>query len=269
MQRIVLDRTDLRVSRLGFGTASLHRRLSRSTRLRLLDAAFDHGISHFDTAPYYGYGLAEADLGVFLRGRRDRVTVATKVGLYPPVESSRSAWEVLFRKGAGKLLPRLSSPRIDWSLEAAERSLTKSLRRLGTDYVDVVFLHEPEFSAIDSNSWLAWLEEQRSRGRVRYWGLAGKPEGVEPWLRERHPLAAVLQVQDSLDRAEADIVLRHGRRLQLTYGYLRRALATGSHMSPASVLRQALRRNRDGAILVSTRSVDHLRELIEAVSCPC
>jgi aryl-alcohol dehydrogenase-like predicted oxidoreductase len=53
-------------------------------RLQLLECAYDAGIRHFDTAPYYGYGEAERVLGEFLRGKRDQVTITTKFGIQPP-----------------------------------------------------------------------------------------------------------------------------------------------------------------------------------------
>lgn len=71
-------------SRFGFGTSGIMgAALSRSGRLRLLETAFDQGIHHFDTAPLYGQGEAEALLGVFARGRRERITITTKFGLLP------------------------------------------------------------------------------------------------------------------------------------------------------------------------------------------
>jgi aryl-alcohol dehydrogenase-like predicted oxidoreductase len=57
--------------------------LTSTGRLRLLEAAFDQGITHFDTAPLYGAGLAEEVLGRFCKGRRHNVTITTKFGLLP------------------------------------------------------------------------------------------------------------------------------------------------------------------------------------------
>ena len=72
-------------SRFGFGTSGIMgAALTRSGRLRLLETALDHGIHHFDTAPLYGQGEAEALLGHFVRSRRDRLTLTTKFGLLPP-----------------------------------------------------------------------------------------------------------------------------------------------------------------------------------------
>ena len=72
-------------SRLGFGTSGIMgAALTSRGRLRLLDAAFDAGIRHFDTAPLYGLGLAEEVLGRFARRCRGDITLTTKFGLEPP-----------------------------------------------------------------------------------------------------------------------------------------------------------------------------------------
>ena len=92
MQKAVIENTAIPVSRLSMGTASLHLLFSSVQRQKLIQASATAGITHFDTSPYYGYGLAETDLGVFLRGQRAAYTVTTKVGLYPwRATSSRAA----------------------------------------------------------------------------------------------------------------------------------------------------------------------------------
>ena len=80
MRYITIKNTDIKVSRLAFGTASLHHIFSRKKRLNLLEDALMLGISHFDTSPYYGYGLSEIDLGLMSKGRRDHVSITTKIG---------------------------------------------------------------------------------------------------------------------------------------------------------------------------------------------
>ncbi|MFO0137882.1 MAG: aldo/keto reductase [Cyanobacteriota bacterium] len=71
-------------SRLGFGTSGIMgSALTSAGRLRLLEVAFEEGISHFDTAPLYGQGLAESLLGKFARSRRESLTITTKFGLVP------------------------------------------------------------------------------------------------------------------------------------------------------------------------------------------
>jgi aryl-alcohol dehydrogenase-like predicted oxidoreductase len=58
--------------------------MTAAGRLRLLEAAFDQGVRHFDTAPLYGMGLAEEVLSIFARGRRSDITITSKFGLLPP-----------------------------------------------------------------------------------------------------------------------------------------------------------------------------------------
>ena len=68
MRRVELPGSELRLSRLGFGTAGLMARLGRRESVRLVEIAHDSGITHFDTARAYGYGEAESALGDFLAG---------------------------------------------------------------------------------------------------------------------------------------------------------------------------------------------------------
>ncbi|MBC8027722.1 MAG: aldo/keto reductase, partial [Steroidobacteraceae bacterium] len=79
MHTIPLPGTPVKLSRLAFGTASLHHLASTRRRADLLRTAFDHGITHFDTSPYYGDGIGERALAALGAAG----TVATKVGLYP------------------------------------------------------------------------------------------------------------------------------------------------------------------------------------------
>lgn len=261
MKHAILPNTAIQVSRIAFGTASLHHRFSAAQRQHLLQAAATEGITHFDTSPYYGYGLAETDLGKFLRGQRTAFTIATKVGLYPWGFTHRRAMGVWTRKALGKLVPRLSLPAVNWQVGRARASLDSSLRRLGTDYVDFLFLHEPDPGLMTEDAFLRWLESEQTDGRVRAWGLAGIAERVAPLVLARHPLAWVVQTHDSLDGRQADFITACGRCLQFTYGYLS-ALRPGIESeSPEQVMQKALARNQTGAILVSTRRIERMGKL--------
>ena len=261
MRSVALPRTEIHVSRLSFGTASLHHLVTSSRRQELLAAAFDHAFTHFDTAPYYGFGIAEEELGRFLRGRRGGVTVATKVGLYPPRDIYPNTASVWLQKAAGGVFPTLSRPIIDWSIAAAARSLDRSLRRLRTDWIDLLLLHEPASTAVESEIFLDWLKEERSKGKIRAWGLAGHAECMNTWLSTNHPLGMVLQVQDSLMRKEADQLIRYGRDLQITYGYLSANSALPRSLAVTEILERAMQRNAIGSIVVSTRRLEHMSEL--------
>ena len=83
MDTLVLGTTGRRTSRLGFGCTSLLSAGGRAKGLWLLEAAYDAGIRHFDTAPMYGEGESEDVLGEFLERHREDCTVTTKFGIPP------------------------------------------------------------------------------------------------------------------------------------------------------------------------------------------
>ena len=255
MNQITLPGTDIRVSRFSFGTAGLFNASgSARERGRLLAAAYDNGFTHFDTAPYYAFGIAERDLRPFLAAR-PQATVATKVGLYSPGGETQSAALVFLRKAAGRAWPALSRATVDWSVERARSALSASLRRLGRERIDLYLLHEPDLRLIATDEWLRWLEDEGER--VAWFGVAGNSERIGPFVESANRLAAVVQTNDSLDGREADVVARFGRPPQLTYGYVS-ARRSGGPLDAATILGAALRRNRTGSIIVSTRRIDRL-----------
>src|SRR5437868_4513715 len=83
MQRIDVANLNGGASVIGMGCASLGSRVGRREGLRALDRAFDAGVTWFDVAPSYGDAEAETILGEFVRGRRDKVKICTKVGIRP------------------------------------------------------------------------------------------------------------------------------------------------------------------------------------------
>ncbi len=264
MRAAVISSSGIRVSRFGYGTGSLHRAFSARERHRLLDAAADLGFTHFDTSPYYGYGLAETDLGVFLRGRRARFTLTTKIGLYPWGPAARHAAAVWVRKAVGRALPTVSLPVSDFDEQRARRSLDDSLRRLGAEMVDFLLLHEPDRARVNTEAILGWLQSERQAGRIRAWGVAGIADRIAPFVADSGGLAAVVQTSDSLEGREADVVTRTGRSLDFTYGYFGGAATAGAN-SPAQPA-DVLARNATGCILVSSHRIERLKSLAEAAA---
>lgn len=260
MQSIRIPGTVLDVSRLSFGTASLHHLFKGPQRQALLKAALDAGFTHFDTSPYYGFGLAEKSLGELHQVELQRITIASKVGLYGPNGAGPSVPEILLRKIAGKGLPALNKPVVDWSVARAQKSLESSLRRLRRDWLDILFLHEPVATLIATEEWQRWLESLVQAGKVRHFGVAGEAPSIAVMLDTSPVLTSIVQVRDSLDKHQADVLLQHQRALQFTYGYM----AGGVQQDGAAVLREALQRNASGSILVSTRRVERVASLARA-----
>lgn len=184
LEPIELAHTGRTTTRLGFGCSGLMGGISERESLRLLHTAYDAGIRHFDVAPSYGHGLAERCLGKFLRGKADRVTVATKYGVLPPPHTilMGAASRLLrpavrrfptLRKSAAKAAAGLKSNAL-FSSNEAERSLETSLRELGIDRVDLWLLHEATASDLNDSDLLAALENAKRRGRIGNYGVASE-----------------------------------------------------------------------------------------------
>jgi D-threo-aldose 1-dehydrogenase len=135
----------LRFTELGFGTAplgNLYRAISDAEADAILDAAWAGGVRYYDTAPLYGYGLAETRLNRFLRDKpRDEYVLSTKVGrLLQAVPAAQ-------RDGVGKWFDVPNRREVyDYGHDGVMRSVEVSLERLGVDRIDVLFAHDLDLS---------------------------------------------------------------------------------------------------------------------------
>ena len=285
MRQTELPGTGVTTTRLGFGCAGLLRVGSSAARQRLLAAAYDAGIRHFDVAPMYGLGAAEPELGRFARGRRQHLVIATKFGITPgrlgrsfrhlqgPLRSVLRRLPALGRLARSRS-EALYEPRT-YDAAAARASLEASLRQLGTDYVDLFLLHEPRPDDVLGSDLPDFLESARRRGQVRAYGVAG-PAGPTLDIRRRVPeLAPVIQIPNdaicreiegvgATDRAvvtfsplssSMKVVLEYlrahestRRRWCETLGY---DLAVPENLA-VFLLSYALKANPSGAVLFST-----------------
>lgn len=128
------------ITGLGFGGAplgNLYSEVAEGAAEATLQAAWDAGIRYFDTAPLYGHGLSESRIGRLLAGKpRDGYFLSTKVGrLLEPAT-------VPFREQSGYVAGLPFSARFDYSADGVRRSLDESLKRLGTDRIDIVYIHD-------------------------------------------------------------------------------------------------------------------------------
>ena len=180
MEQRTLGRTGVRVSAVGFGGwvlgTSWYGRLDEAEGDALVRHALDLGITFFDTADSYGEdGVSESLLAAALDGvPRDAYQLGTKIGY--DIEAPR-------QHAHGERPHR-------WDGAFLRRSLEASLRRLRTDAVDLLELHNPRLDAIDDDDCFATLEAMKREGTVRAYGVALGPaigweeEGVRA-LRER------------------------------------------------------------------------------------
>ena len=148
-----LGETDLRISILGFGASPLgdvFRKTSPAERMDAVHLAVDRGINSFDVSPYYGLTLAETRLGEALEGRREKVVLTTKCGRY----------------GADEF---------DFSAARITAGLEDSLKRLRTDYVDLLQAHDVEFGDVQQvvEETVPAMRKLQEQGKARYIGITG------------------------------------------------------------------------------------------------
>jgi aryl-alcohol dehydrogenase-like predicted oxidoreductase len=193
MRSVELGDTGMRCSVLGFGCAPLMGRVGRRASLAALSAAYDAGISFFDTARSYGYGEAEALLGEFLQGRRHHVILSTKFGIVP----SRSGGLKRIVKPMARTLLQVYPPARSmmqgvltaqttggqFNVATMQQSVEASLRALRTDYVDLLFLHEPAADVLTHEDLMRALEALVRQGKVRSFGVSAELEVAQAALR--------------------------------------------------------------------------------------
>jgi aryl-alcohol dehydrogenase-like predicted oxidoreductase len=170
-----LGSTGLLVSSLGMGCGRLGSRpvpADLRAGLWAVSLAMARGINFFDTADAYGRGLSERTIGRALDGRRDRAVIATKCGMLKtpaallravsnsgPLPDVRSARDLLSSR-------RCYEPRY------VKRAAEASLRRLGSDYIDLFLLHSPPPDVLREGRFLDALGQLQSSGKIVSWGVS-------------------------------------------------------------------------------------------------
>lgn len=232
---IKLPGTDIETTPLGYGCASLMRLTSGRRRQSILAAAYDGGVRYFDVARMYGLGRVESEVGRFLRGRRDKVVVATKFGIeVKPVTGAAAAIQVIGRYVLNKV-PFLRAqvrkrtgnfyvPK-DFSVASARASLEQSLKALGTDYVDILLLHEPTVAEIGGVEIADFLQSAKDKGLIRAWGVAGYPEQIEPVCSTFPSLANVIQIPNDVVSRQLDGFLKYAHSAFVTFSPIAEALS--------------------------------------------
>jgi len=168
-------------ARIGFGCASLGDLLDFSAKCKVIEAAYEAGFRHFDVAPSYAHGEGEAALATALAGVRDRVSIVTKAGIAHPKAAGTMKKLRRLASPIKALLPaavwgaarrnasRLNAPEGRFNPEQIEASVTESLRRLQSDSIDALLLHEVITGDLAPDT-LATLDGLVARGVVRALG---------------------------------------------------------------------------------------------------
>jgi aryl-alcohol dehydrogenase-like predicted oxidoreductase len=183
------------ISELGFGCAAVAGRVSRKDSLVALNAAYDAGITLYDTARSYGYGQSESVVGEFLQGRRDSVVLCTKFGILP---ASSGGWkrklkplaQIAIRAfpGLRKAVQKQAGDQFQanqFTPEVLRSSFETSLRELKTDYVDMLLLHAAPASVLQQLDLLDAISRFVDAGKVRIAGISADVPVIEQYFAER------------------------------------------------------------------------------------
>lgn len=180
MEYRTLGKTGMEVSVIGYGASPLGNVFcdtDEAEGVRAVHYAIEHGINYFDVAPMYGVTLAEQRLGKALKGKRDKIFLATKCCRY-------------------------DVDKFDFSAKRVVESIDESLQRLQTDYVDVYQVHDIEFGDKEQviNEALPAARKVQKSGKARFVGITGLP------VRYLHHVASQVEVDTILTWAHYDLV---------------------------------------------------------------
>jgi len=235
---------------MGFGTAPLgnmYRNIPEQDALDTVEAAWQQGIRYFDAAPMYGAGLAELRLGRALQHhRRDAYSLSTKVGRLILDEREDTTQRDLGEKG-GLFEHGLPNKIVyDYSADGTLRAIEASLKRLQTDRLDIVWIHDPardfhgegwrDVFATAMNGAAKALTRLREEGVISAWGLGvNRVEPCELALQQADPdgflIAGRYTLLDHADALRALMPASVERGLGIVVGgpYNSGILAGGSH----------------------------------------
>ncbi|QUH01909.1 aldo/keto reductase [Saccharopolyspora erythraea] len=208
---------------LGFGTAPLgnmFRSIPDEEAAATVEAAWDKGVRYFDTAPFYGAGLSEIRLGDVLSGYpRDEFVLSTKVGRVILDEVEDPSGRDLGEKGGLFEHGRPNKIVNDYSADATLRSIEDSLKRLRTDRLDIVWVHDVA-QDFYGDEWLAAYESART-GAFRVLQRLRDEDVIKAWglgVNRVEPLEMTLDLEepkpDAFLLAGRYTLLDHERALQ-------------------------------------------------------
>ena len=281
-----LPRSSRPTTALGLGCAYMTGGFEERHNAQLVRAAFDGGIRHFDVAPTYGNGMAEAVLGRALAGDRDRCTIATKVGFRRPAVSKaklairglatpiRNTFPSLTRR-IPAAMAAAPAERI-YTVPFVDASLTESLRNLRTDYIDLFLLHEARPEDL-TDELLAYLDRKRSEGVIRATGIASSVKTAlavgerfdavqHAWsVLDPHPLMSGVC---SLTHRSMNPALNKIRSWAVRNPEGAKAFERGTGVAPAdsqaladALITSALIANATGVVLASSRNLKRVQRI--------
>lgn len=269
MRKVVLA-PGVESSVLGFGCAPILGSVGAAQARKAIACALDLGVTHFDVARCYGYGDAEKFVGGELKRRRGEVVIASKCGLEatgvaramrpakPLVRWLRSTRRPVYSE-AKQGDSRRKSPllrNVPITARSMVKSVEQSLRALGTDYLDILFLHEPSWGNLPLQEVAETAAALKREGKIRAFGAAFY-RGSQSFGGLPQDIFDVLQFDAPSTGSESDGLRRErGDRANVIFSPF---VGAGPHLNPGDVLGRLWREFPRSVVLCSMFNPDHIR----------
>ncbi|WP_042355195.1 aldo/keto reductase [Bacillus rubiinfantis] len=191
MQKNKLGNSELMVSQLGLGCMSIG--IAEKAARDIIETALEEGVNYFDTADLYDFGENEKIVGKSLKNVREQVIIATKVG--NRWKDDRTGWTW------------------DPSKAYIKEAVKQSLKRLGTDYIDLYQLHGGTI-ADSIEETIEAFEELKAEGFIRYYGISSiRPNVIREYVKKSNIVSVMMQysILDRRPEEEAlPLLAEHG-----------------------------------------------------------
>ena len=231
-----LGKSGLELSAITYGAFAIGGTMwggnEKQNSIAAIHAALDHGVSTIDTAPFYGFGLSEELIGEAIKGKdRSKIQILNKFGLVWDQSNQGKGEHFFDAEENGKILPIYK-----YAAKAnVIKELEESLKRLGTDYVDLLQLHWPDASTPIDETMEA-LELLIQQGKIRAAGVSNYNLDQMKIANESIALSSNQLAYSMLNRGIADDIIPYAIAHDISiiaYSPLERGLLTGKYFKDA------------------------------------
>lgn len=225
-----LGTSDLEISVITFGAWAaggwMWGSTDRKEAVEAIKASYDVGVTSIDTAPIYGQGTSEDIVGEAIQGiPRDNVQILTKFGMRWDLDSAKGDFAMHTKDNSGKALDVYKYA----GKESVIYECEQSLKRLGTDYIDLYQIHWPDSTTPISETFEA-VERLIEQGKIRYAGVCNYSAAQMAEAEQTLPLVSnqvpYSMVRRDIETETVPYCLQHNKSI-LAYSPLQRGLLTG------------------------------------------
>lgn len=233
-----LGKSDLKLSTITYGAFAIGGTMwggnEKQNSIDAIHASLDHGISTLDTAPFYGFGLSEELIGEAIKGKdRSKIQILNKFGLVWDQSNHGKGEHFFDAEDNGKRVPIYK-----YAAKAnVIKELEESLKRLGTDYIDLLQLHWPDATTPIEETMEA-MELLIQQGKIRAAGVSNYNLNQMKTANEAIGLSSNQLAYSMLNRSIADDIIPYAMDNDISiiaYSPLERGLLTGKYFKDATL----------------------------------